>query len=429
MDEIYLTKYGAPTIKVPIRIPAGRGPDSLVPTCFEMHSGASNWGRGRFLCNRKAFTDVFTTNGGPGTLTMTDTDVGRATTRTLAIPVMVAGTRFLAGASSAGAANTDLDMIEIVCYDYRCNGLVIKPPFDGYNVQNPTSPNLFTSTKKSASTEWTWTEFAATGLTTAFSFYDPPDEFLRNIVLDGVPWCRAVDAVAQTLGMVVGYDPMSATGATPGVGTVTLYDPDNTSNGNITMLTDAEPYRIGGGKTAKYGGRVPATIEFRFKRNDIFKTTSLSDPYTDRWYKKDYTVTIEGATPVGTLVILMPHMAIRNGASWVEQAKLDIVANAVGVRIEKDYASVIEEITYAGLWDFKLDGNIRGVLWISDKDGPRTTIRRNDERDFYPWMDDKLAYEYQQFGRVIAIDAPTMSTIGVTGGMIWQSELGENSCD
>ena len=72
--------------------------------------------------------------------------------------------------------------------------------------------------------------------------------------------------------------------------------------------------------------------------------------------------------------------------AWANQATLDTVANDMAARYMAFISQPFGQFEFAGIWKFKPDGGIRGIKWECNRQGVRTTVRINDEKDWSPLL-------------------------------------------
>ena len=388
-----------------------------VPSSFELHAGASHWGRGRFLMKGTDFDALWPDGGGLGTLTMEDeTTVGGTHNGSLAIPVVVAGYRHVAATTTTGGKDDTSDLVEAVVYDVRCKRLTEMAPRYGYNVVDPTDGDYYDSTDNTGS-PWSWATVASD---LGVSFQTAVSWVPENLVFDGHTAIRAVDMIAETAQEVVGFDWQD--------GTMKLYPPDYLSSKNSQVLTDAAKYRIGGGDSGRAPSRKPETIRYMFRV--VPTDTTFADPMlaANRWYVKDVVTGISGATAGSIVPFIVPNVVTYSGGSndAASVAAADAIAADINARVVAELGGLIEEVTYAGLWPFVIDGKIQGVRWITDAKGARTVIRKNYAEPFLPWDSGHLAYELMQPTRVSGTGGAG-TTNGPAGAIVWAQPTASDS--
>lgn len=388
-----------------------------VPSSFEMHAGASHWGRGRFLMKKSDYSYLWPHGGAADSfLQMADDTTGTG----VKIPVIAAGYRHVIATTTTKGQPTTDDMVEAVFYDMRSERFSEMMPRYGYNVVNPADGTIYASTKNGGS-EWTWADLAS-DLTVAFTGEVAgvtPTWQLRNLVFDGHTVSRGLDGIAEIIRFVVGFDWRNA-GAS-----MKFWPPDQLCEQNTGMLALAEKYRIGGGVSDKAAQRQPYQIQFMFR---ILPTdTTFADPMdaAKRWHTIDKTTEIPGSS--GTMPFIMPNVAIYTSGALQNTGDLDTIATNMTTRIVAEYQSQVQEIVYAGLWPFVIDGKVQGVRWVADRTGARTFVRCNYSDAFLPWEPGLLAYELMQSTRVSAY-GPTSSTVGPMGALVWSQDIEGGTC-
>ena len=384
-------------------------PGMVVPNSFEMHAGACNWGRGRFLMRQDDYDTLWPNGGGTGVLALTDdtTQGALGPAQALEIPVVAAGYRHVQASTQNAAGVVDTSyLVEAVFYDNRSSYLSTMIPGSktGYNVVDPSDGTTYPSTQNTG-VDWTWADIA-TDL--GFDFAEAVTWPAKNLVFDGYTTLRAIDAIASTIKEVVGFD--WTTGA------MTMYAPATMSAGNSTLYAKAAGYIIGGGTSERNPGRKPATVRYMFR---IVQTDGQpADPMDPalRWHSIDTATGIAGAS--GTMPLILPNVAVKTSGSITNTSDLAAAASDIHARIVAGYNATLQETVYAGLWPFTIDGAIQGIRWISDAAGARTVVRFNFPDEFLPWDAGHLAYELMQPTRVSGT-GDIGTTAGPAGAIAW----------
>ena len=342
--------------------------------CFCMHSGAANFGLGRFLMLRSDYDllDVSSTADGIVTLTMTST-YGPGKSSVVQIPVVLAGCVPYSVASdhNADGDNSAKDFVEAVVYDLRY--YMQAPVNKAYNCGMPV---LFTSTLSGGTAEWTWTNAIADLGFDVLGWPSLPSWNPRQLIFDQVPTGRAIDYIAESLRDVVGFN--YASSGAGSMSSLSAYVPGSMDPANAGQITAADAYKISGRASIRETKKLPSVYRCVFKVYDA----SSSDPYANRYYTKDVAGSGSGSytyvIPIGEWTGLRVSGVVSNSAT------LDLVATDVAARTQAQISVVPDEATYVGWWPFFPDGAIRGVRWWSSDKGAFTTIRINSDRAFMP---------------------------------------------
>jgi hypothetical protein len=331
------------------------------------------------------------------------------------IPVTVSFTVILAGCIPYSVAvdkvfdgdSTANDFVEVYVYDQR---FYSRAPLDGaFNVQQPGFSGFYASTLNSA-VEYTWSDLvSALSLSSVFptvpSTWNP-----RNTVFDQVSGARVIDAIAETLRLVIGYDPST--------NVLLAYPPAAMSSVNLSLLTTVDKYKLGGRASVRATKKLPGIYRVVFKYYN-----SGADPYMYRYYTKDVTGTLGGSAS-NIYVIHVGEYAIPHGDST---AAADIIAADVAARTEAFLSTTPDEALYAGWIPFQTDGHIRAVRWFSTREGAFTAIRMNSDRDFFPTDTYRKTLDAVSNQLVIGLGGQ-QSEMGLAGSrLLWPSSGGGSS--
>ena len=380
--------------------------DALGTNYFLMHTGAARYGFGQFCLSRTDYDALATATAADGFTTLI-MQSGDDSAQSLTLPVVLAGARPM---QTGLGEDTSLDMVWATVFDKRCKlRSTVRGAFncqkEGFPLNGSDAPIFYTSTLNGSS-EWTWTnalEAAPLEMVAAqFSGSILPTSWKpRNLIFDQIPKANAIDQVAGMLYAVVGFDWTT--------GKVILYPPDTMTTANGTVKTAAEVNKIAGRATVRHSMRYAGVYKATFRSVNL----DADDPFTNRAYEKSTTVA-GGDSGVTQPLFIGEYVAIRRSSAWVNQAELDIVAADMASRASLSQRASLDERKYAGIWPFKPDGAIRGILWESGRKGATTTIRLNDDRDWSPMDDTKRAIEAVSNSLVIGLGA-TGTAVGQGG--------------
>lgn len=347
-------KLGGKTVYDP---PDGK-PDFI--NHFTWYSGASRPGQGYFLMKRSDYESIATST--PASLAMTS-DQGPGIT----LNVVVAG-----AATAFPAIERADDLVKVVVFDVRAK--LVRPMIRAYNVARlgVHPPAFYRSTTFGAdgTTQFTWEQLLTDLEVNVDNATLPTAWKPRNTFWDNVPKARIVDDVAGRLYLIAGFDGTN----------VKLYDPGTASDEND--LPDVAMHAIegSGGLTARnLKARIPGVMQVTFTGN----APGADDPYkvSSRFYTKDVTNSVGDSNLTQSLHV-GEYQGLYENDAWTNQAELDAVATDIAARHIAAMSADISDATYAGIWPFKLDGEIRAVRWISNAQGARTIVRKNNDRDF-----------------------------------------------
>jgi hypothetical protein len=359
-------------------------PDQLVNTnYFCTYTGANRYGVGRFVMTYEDYDAMVDAAGNRGEVTLHMTSGGT----TLQFPLILVGSfSFSIAVNNANNStasvedNKTTDMVEAVVFDKRIvRALGVAKAYnvqkDDFSVDSTGSVPTFYSTTLSAGNQYTWQQVldnseAYDGSTTPSvpSTWKP-----RNLIFDNLPKARVLDILAAHLGWIVGYD--------YNADKYTLWTPDQKDPSNAALLDMT--YLQSGGITQRNMARLPEAYVVTFPA----RNSTDDDPFgAHRLYTKE--ITTPGGRPnykhplhVGT------HIAIYDGSTCKNQAELDIIAADLAAREYSRANSSIGEFCFHGLRNLKLDGQVNGIMWKSNRNGATTSVRFNNDRDFMPMQD------------------------------------------
>lgn len=408
-------------------------PSNVPPTFnqFTIFTGASRYGFGEFILKKsdydamiagassdKIYDLVMSCDAPPnasgsggsggvgsGACAAALADAGRKIT----IKVVVGGARIISDPVTASSGSSAERIVGVSVFDLRCR--FNTPITAAYNVQKQgplydgSTPKFYESTLNGSS-EWTWTamltdlEFSAVS-----SFANLPTWKPRNYIFNGIPIGRVYDEVAADLFYVLGYKWCAQTSDAGAA--ISAYQPNQMDGQNATLLIQAAKSRIGGDLSFRPDERFPSAYRVTFPR--ITTDDDTVDPYTNPTYEK--TITVNSLGKNGTEPLHCGrYAAAQVSGALVNQSELDAVAADLAPRAYAALASQFGEREYAGLWPFVPDGYIRGVKWINDRNGARTFIRLNNERDFSPLVDMWRANQQAANQMVIGMGSARVAT-------------------
>lgn len=359
---------------------------------FCSHAGASRYGVGFFVMMRSDFDALIAEIGSSSQSQTFPLIMQSEQGPGLNIQVVVAGAepQSVVAARVDSFGNHPSDLMRVKVVDQRA--LMFTPIAKSYNTMSQdgggfswdavhNSANCYPSTLISGFETWTWIEIiddiSPNFGDLNFPANTGPTWIPYNLTWDQIPLARLVDAIMSRLYYVVGWDIVNNkwTCNIPGV----------LSPGNNTIFNNAKPANIAGGVGKRNLSRAPSKLLVGFRS---FNADNITDPYdTTGGYVRTKTY-VENVNPQGVgpeqPLACGSAIAIWSGGAFVNDTQLQAIADDLAPRAFRAMTVPPGQYEFAGIWPFSPDGQIRGIMWVSDSEGARTVIRINNDRDFIP---------------------------------------------
>lgn len=378
---------------------------------FAMYTGASNYGVGAFLMNSTdyyALIKADTKNTGEVILVLqADGSPG------ISMNVILAGaTPFVTGMVDLtgklvnsqiqnGVGSSPNEILEVTVFDKRV--LFTHPVTAAVNVQvqgfpqtNTSTPVLYSNTY-TGSNAYTWQAALSSSTQGAMNLPDYiaiptpiPTWNPRNLTYDGDPICRVVDDICGQLYLVAGYRWNNPGGTNDNV---ELYNPGQLNTNNSNLTNSSLGSIVGGEAWQRNPSRFPTGINVNFR---VYNADDPTNPFplaaTNGFSAgnkvRDYTVSVTNSTGNTNSNFYLSisygsYVGVLSGGAVVNSSELDTVGKDIAARALAAMKTKVGDVQYAGAWPFETDGAIRGILWKSDNEGCTTTIRYNDDRQFF----------------------------------------------
>lgn len=244
-----------------------------------------------------------------------------------------------------------------------------------YNVRTPNPGTTMFAWSQNAGTNWTWQTLIADVFTSVPLFTVTPALPMSSIAFVGepnnfrfvgVPAWDAANAVLETIGCAVAYDPMADTAKIVAVGDTTAGSIDEAATSNRSrLLYDA-------GAIVNYQSQLPFVIHVFFNATDYrIGTDATVLTAQDQWESHPaYVAGTENGTgvPNGILPLWGDMIALYDGnaADPTNKALLDQRAQEIAneyVRKITDGGKFLHRIYSGALPDFKPQADVSAVRW------------------------------------------------------------------
>lgn len=342
-----------------------------------IYTGAARIGIGRFLMLRKDYTDLELDADGCVELSMSSDMLigGSKEVVELVTKVVVAGA--VPYSISTGADAQQKDFVEVYVYDMRY--YLQAPKQIAINVQKDKFKDFYPSTLNSGN-EYTWSGAITALELDGLNWPNLPTTWKpRNLIFNSVPKSRVADSIAQMLRLIIGYDPTVSDPVAGSLSDVlTAYEPGKVCDDNQALFDQyQDSLNASGADTDKSLVKLPGKYRVVFKGLN----TDSSDLYANPVYQKD--ISAQG-NPTNIYVIHVgEYVGLRANATWSNSSTLDTVAADIADRTDVLLQQASAEFTYYGWLPFQTDGYVRAIRWWQNGKGAFTTIRCNNDTDFY----------------------------------------------
>jgi hypothetical protein len=324
----------------------------------------------------------------------------------------------------------ELDMVEVIVFDQRV--LNTKPITASFNVQYQGFPytqagkEVFYYQTLNSGVPYTWTQ-AITTIELPTTDADNNDQFTsipyipHNFIYDSTATNKVYDDIAKQLYLVVGFD------YTLNIHKSTIinqfFQPGYESDWNESVSTSAYPYRIKGTDWNRNDSRQPNSIAVCFKQYNRDAPNDFN-PSTSRLT----TITVKNPTGTGEILYKEPifignWVAVVEGGNVINEGELNNVAQYIADQALSSWTCDFQELEFAGIWPFKLDGSIRAIQWTSnEQNGATTKIKINNETAWNPA--EEMMYVIDSFSNQLMIGLGATNTSPSPQGtrFVWKND-------